>query len=389
MTEQLPKPPLSLNTLAELLPGTTVIGNGDLLVQDIVHPLFLQQAIQGGANPAHLMPLLLDPKALAVLELGVLQVALLPEEMPVPEGKLGGYLKVKRPKHALAYLLNIFNKPPHVPQGIHPTAIIHSTANIHPHAKIGAYTVVGEHAEIGEEAILMSQVTVEANAKIGNHCLLYAGVRIGERVVVGNNVIIHYNAVIGADGFSFVTPQEGSVEAAKSGKTSTVTAQNTDIIRINSVGTVIIEDHVEIGANTCIDRSTLGATLIKRNTKIDNLVQIGHNNTIGENCLIVSQAGIAGSCKIGDRVVIAGQVGMADHLKIGDDAIITAKAGLMRDVEAKSVVGGNPAFPIKDAMLSVAMVHKLPEMRKEMKELKKRLTELEGQLSKNKETASV
>jgi len=389
MTESLPKPPISLAALAEILPDAVVMGDGSLLVSDIVHPLFLQQAISTGAKPAQLMPLILDPKALAVLELGVLQVALVPEEMPIPEGKLAGYLKVKRPKHALAYLLNIFNKPPHYPNGVHPTAIVHSSATVHPSVKIGAFSVIHENAKVGEGTILMSQVTIEADAVVGKNNLFYAGARIGERVLIGDNVIVHYNAVIGADGFSFVTPQEGSVEAAKSGNSGTVTAQNTDIIRINSVGNVIIEDNVEIGACTCIDRSTLGATLVKRNTKIDNLVQIGHNNTIGENCLIVSQAGIAGSCKIGDRVVIAGQVGLADHLKVGDDAIITAKAGVMRDVEPKSVIGGNPAFPIKEAMLSVAMVHKLPEMRRELKDLKKRLAELEGQLSSQKEKATV
>jgi UDP-3-O-[3-hydroxymyristoyl] glucosamine N-acyltransferase len=196
-------------------------------------------------------------------------------------------------------------------------------------------------------------------------------------VMVGNRVTIHHNASIGADGFSYVTPEPGSIESAKTsgGK---VTAQNSQIFKINSIGTVVIEDDVEIGACTTIDRSNLGATLIKRGTKVDNLVMIGHNNVIGENCMIVSQVGISGSCEIGNRVVIAGQAGLADHLKIGDDAIIMAKSGVMRDIESKEVVVGIPALPRRETLQNVMYTGKLREMFQELKALRKKVEDMEA-----------
>jgi len=213
--------------------------------------------------------------------------------------------------------------------------------------------------------------------KMGERCLLHSGVRLGERVILGKRVIIHHNASIGADGFSYVTPEPGSVESAKAsgGK---VTGQNTEIFKINSIGTVVLEDDVEVGACATIDRSNLGATLIKKGTKIDNLVMIGHNNVVGENCLIVSQVGISGSCEIGNRVVIAGQAGLADHLKVGDDAIVMAKSGVMRDIEPKEVVVGIPALPRRETLQNVLYMGKLRELFQEVKSLKKRLAELEA-----------
>jgi UDP-3-O-[3-hydroxymyristoyl] glucosamine N-acyltransferase len=277
---------------------------------------------------------------------------------------------------ALATLLSVFEKPVHAFQGIHPTAIIESSAEVHPSASIGAFAYVGELAQIGANTVIMPHVTVGACVKMGENCLMHPGARVGERVLVGNRVIVHHNASIGADGFSYVTPEAGSVESAKSsgGK---VTAQNTQIIKINSIGTVVLEDDVEIGACATIDRSNLGATLIKKGTKIDNLVMIGHNNVVGENCMIVSQAGIAGSCEIGDRVVIAGQAGMGDHIKVGNDAIIMAKSGVMRDIEPKEVVVGIPALPRRETFQNVMYIGKLREMFQEIKSLKKRLAELE------------
>lgn len=382
----LPKPPITLAQLAQILPQATLVGDGSVTVKDLVHPRLFQ-------SPDELV-LLIEAAALAILKTGQVKAAIVAKEItdaqPIPDGALAGYITVERPKHALAYLLNIFDKPPHTPPtGIHPTAFVEPTAQVHPSAQIGAHCYVGDGAQIDANTVLMPQVTIGAQAKIGKNNLFYSGVRIGERVMVGSNVIIHFNASIGSDGFSFVTPEKGSVEAAKEGKTSDTRAQNTEIIRINSVGTVIIEDHVEIGACTCIDRSTLGATHIKRGTKIDNLVQIGHNNTIGENCLIVGQAGIAGSCQIGNRVVIAGQAGFADHIKVGDDAIVTAKAGVMRDIEPKEIVAGIPAQPAREALRNISLIGKLSDTRKEIKSLEKRLKALEAQLALKKEPTPV
>lgn len=381
MTEGvLPKSPVTLAQLAAILPDAVLVGDGSVSVTDLVHPLMLRSPEE--------MVLIIDPGALAVLQAGVARAAIIAEEIVpvVPQGALAGYITVKRAKHALAYLLKVFEKPVYVAEGVHPTAVIESGAKVHPSVKIGAYTVISAGATVDEGTVLMPHVTLGGNVKVGKNCLLYPGVRLGDRVMVGNNVIIHNNASIGADGFSFVTPSEGSVEAAKSGATGKVSAQNTEIIRINSIGTVILEDNVEVGACTCIDRSTLGATIIRRNTKIDNLVQIGHNNTVGENCLIVSQVGLAGSCKIGDRVVIAGQAGFADHITVGDDAIVAAKSGVMRDIPEKAIMGGIPAQPAKETMRNWSLINKLGDMRKEMRALEKRLAELERQLETAKDT---
>lgn len=373
----LPKPPVALGVLSQILPETTLVGDAQFAVSDLVHPKFLTKADE--------LALIIEPAALEILKTGKIKAAVIAkeivDEVPIPEGVLAGYLVATRPRHALAYLLNIFNKPPHLPPvGIHPTAVVGEGAQVHPEAHIGPYCVIGNNARIGAGAMLLSQVTVGADAAVGDDALFYPGVRIGERVVIGNQVVIHSNACIGTDGFSFVTPQKGSVEAAKEGKVNQSESKNTDLIRIHSIGTVIIGDNVEIGSCTCIDRSTLGATVIKKGTKIDNLVQIGHNNLIGENCLIVAQAGVAGSCQIGDRVVLAGQAGIADHLKIADDAIVTAKAGVMRDIGPGEVVAGYPAFPARESMKNVMMIGKLSDMHKDLKDLKKRLAVMEAQL---------
>ena len=378
---ELPRPPISLAQLAAFLPEATLHGDGFLLVEDVVHPHYIQSAIEDGANPDRLMPLILSASALALVEVQHCKVALVLESVEVAEGRIPGYIKIVRPKQTLVNLLAIFDKPSIKPTGVHETAVIDPTARVHPTAKIGAYVVVGPHCEIGENTVLMSQVTVGARTHIGSDCLIYPGARVGDRVRIGDYVIIQFNACIGSDGFSFATPNEGSVDEVKGGKSRRVRSKNDALYRINSVGIVIIEDHVEVGACTCIDRATVGATIVKRHTKIDNLVQIAHNSTLGENCLVASQVGIAGSCKIGNRVVLAGQAGLADHITINDDAIVLAKSGLMRDVEPGQIVGGIPARSAKDYMQQHALTMKLPVIRKEVLELKKRLAELEKQCS--------
>lgn len=380
--QSLPKPPVTLDQIAACTPGAKVIGSGSVQVADLTHPRMILSEQQ--------MPLILEAPALELLKASPVKVkaAVVAEGIKVPDGLLEGYVVVQRPRFALAFLLNIFDKPVHACAGVHPTAVIEAGAQVHPTVSVGAFAYVGEGAQIDEGTILMPHVTVGAQVKMGKHCLIHSGARLGERVMVGNRVIIHHNASIGADGFSYVTPEPGSVESARSSG-GQVTAQNTDIFKIPSIGTVILEDDVEVGACATIDRSNLGATLIKRNTKIDNLVMIGHNNVVGENCMIVSQVGISGSCEIGDRVVIAGQAGLADHLKVGDDAIIMAKSGVMRDIETKEVVVGIPALPRRETLQNVMYTGKLREMFQEMKALKKRLAELEAQVTGDKSPVEV
>lgn len=381
--QSLPKPPVTLEALAACTPGATVVGNGQVAIADLTHPRMIFSE--------HQAPLILDAAVLPLIQNGPIKVkaAIVAEGVDVPAGLLEGYITVERPRFALAVLLAVFEKPVHLAAGIHPSAVVESGAQVHPTASIGAFAYVGEKAQIGAGTMIMPHVTIGAEARLDEHCLIHPGVRIGERVMLGKRVVIHHNASIGADGFSYVTPEPGSVESAQAsgGK---VTAQNTRIFKINSIGTVVLEDDVEVGACATIDRSNLGATLIKRGTKVDNLVMIGHNNVIGENCMIVSQVGISGSCEIGDRVVIAGQAGLADHLKVGDDSIIMAKSGVMRDIEPKEVVVGIPALPRRETLQNVMYTGKLRELFQEMKQLKKRLAELEGQQpSESKQSVEV
>jgi UDP-3-O-[3-hydroxymyristoyl] glucosamine N-acyltransferase len=184
-------------------------------------------------------------------------------------------------------------------------------------------------------------------AIIGSDCFFHAGVNIGDRVKVGNKVILHHGVSLGADGFSFVTESPNNIEQAR--QDGEIKERGEQVIfKIPSIGSVIIGDNVEIGANACIDRGTIEDTIIGENTKIDDLVMIGHNCRVGKGCMIVSQVGIAGSCVIGDRVVIAGQAGLADHITIGDDTIITAKAGVTKSFPEKSIIIGIPAVPRKE-----------------------------------------
>jgi UDP-3-O-[3-hydroxymyristoyl] glucosamine N-acyltransferase len=364
----LPKPPVSLAAIAACTPGAKLHGNGELVVVDLAHPRMITGPDQ--------MVLILEANALGLLPHSPFPVkaAVVADGIEVPEGLLEGYISVTRPRFALATLLSIFEKPLHTNAGVHPTAVIEASAKVHPTVSVGAFAYIGEHAVIGANTIIMPHVTVGAEVRMDESCLLHSGVRLGERVMLGKRVVIQHNASIGADGFSYVTPEPGSVESAQSGG-GKVTGQNAQIYKINSIGTVVLEDDVEVGACATIDRSNLGATLVKQGTKIDNLVMIAHNNTIGENCLIVSQAGIAGSCEIGDRVVIAGQVGIADHMKVGDDAILMAKAGLLRDVEPKGVVMGYPALPRREAFQNYMYTSKLRELFQDFKALKKRVAE--------------
>jgi UDP-3-O-[3-hydroxymyristoyl] glucosamine N-acyltransferase len=368
--------------------GGRLIGSPDIVVRQVVHPR--------QANAASDLVMVLDMAVLDLLRQTPVEAIVIPEEglplsMDASDEDLFAMMQqatgmraaliVKRPRVSMAHLLSLFNKPLHVPSvGVHPMAMVSESAVIGENVKIGAFCTVGDRAVIGADTVLMPNVTIGADAVMGDGCLIQSGVRIGERVKLGHRVIVHFNAAIGADGFSYVTPEVGSIESAR--EAGKVEAKNTQLMRINSLGTVILEDDVEVGAGTTIDRATLGETRIGRGTKLDNQVMIGHNNTVGENCLIVSQVGLAGSCKIGNRVVIAGQAGLADHLTVGDDAIITAKAGVMNDVAAKEVVAGLPALPRRQTMTNLIYINKLKDMAGDIKSLKKQLQQLEGALSK-------
>jgi UDP-3-O-[3-hydroxymyristoyl] glucosamine N-acyltransferase len=288
------------------------------------------------------------------------------------------FVVAQRPRLILGLLLQVFELPVWVNEGIHPTAVIDPTAILEAGVVVGPYVVVGPETVIGAGSVLYAHVVVGSQVRLGEGCLLHAGAKVADRSVLGHRVILQPNCVIGSDGFSFITPEASKHEKSANSQDSVALEQQT-LLRIPSVGNVVLGDDVEVGACTTIDRGTLAETRVGQFTKFDNLVQVGHNNTIGDACLIVSQVGIAGSCTIGNGVVMAGQAGLADHLTIGDGAIIMAKAGVMNDVPAGDTVVGAPAYSKRKAFQIMMGQEKLPEVLSDYKKLKKRFEQLEQQ----------
>jgi len=277
-----------------------------------------------------------------------------------------------RPRLALAGLTARFDSPDLPEPGIHPMTDIHPQAEIGPDAAIGPFVQIGRGARIGPRARIAAGCSIGAGAVIGADALLHPGVRIGARVRIGDRFIAQPNAVIGADGFSFVTPERGAVEEARAGRT--VTARSDVHLRIASIGAVSIGDDVEIGAGSCIDRGTIADTEIGAGTKIDNLVQIGHNVRIGRSCLICGQAGVAGSSRLGDRVVLGGKVGVADHVTIGDDVLVAAGSGVASNIPGPGVVMGAPAIARDRAAELIVLMRRLPELFRRVEALQKQVS---------------
>lgn len=287
-------------------------------------------------------------------------------------------IEVEKPRLAMMKLLHLFSESPEVSKGVHPSAVVDSSAILGENVAIGPNVVVARGAVIGNNTKIVANAYVGKNVKIGDNCLFYPGVAIGMDCSIGNNVIIHHGASIGADGFSFVTESPSNIDSAKQqGKVDGDFGQQ-KIYKIPSVGAVTICDDVEIGANATIDRGTVENTIIGRGSKIDNLTMIGHNCKIGENCMIVSQVGIAGSSVIGDRCVLAGQVGIADHVEIGADSILMAQAGVSKSFPQKSIIVGTPAVPRKEFIRQLKAFKDINTLSQEVKELKKQLEELKN-----------
>ena len=257
-------------------------------------------------------------------------------------------IEVERPRLAMMKLITMFYEAPHVNSGVHPTAVVHPTAKLGENVALGPNVVIGEYAQIGDNTKILANCYIGNGAQIGKNCFFHPSVNIGDRVKVGNEVILHHGVSLGADGFSFVTENPNNIEQARQDGEIKENDVDQVIFKIPSIGSVVIGNNVEIGANTAIDRGTIEDTVVGDNTKIDDLVMIGHNCRIGKGCMIVSQVGIAGSCVIGDRVVIAGQAGLADHLKIGNDSIIAAQSGVSKSFPERSIVIGSPAVPRKE-----------------------------------------
>jgi UDP-3-O-[3-hydroxymyristoyl] glucosamine N-acyltransferase len=255
-------------------------------------------------------------------------------------------LRAKDPYLTFAHALELFHQPPRYAPGVNPTAVVDSTAKIGAGAHIGPYVVINENVEIGANAVMLAHVVIYHGVKIGDNFFAHAHSVVRENCRVGNNVLLQNGVVIGSDGFGFAKTDEGPWH------------------KIPQPAPVVIEDDVEIQANSCIDRASVGETRIGRGVKVDNLVQVGHGSQVGENALLCSQVGLAGSTEIGKNVILTGQVGVVGHCKIGDGAIVTPQSGVAHDIPAGAFVSGAPAVDHKSWLKYSALLPRLPEIAK-------------------------
>lgn len=274
------------------------------------------------------------------------KVILVPDIPGLPPGKI--YIKTKKnPRECMAILLDFFKKRVQKPEKAR-----EDSAKIDGSVSIPPNCYIGHGVEIGGDTIIYPNVVIMDGVKIGKNCVIYPNVTIREYCTIGDNVILQPGVVIGSDGFGYVTV---------GGKHN----------KLEQIGGVVLEDDVEIGANTCIDRGAIGDTIVKKGTKIDNLVHIAHNDIIGENCLIIAQVGISGSVKVGNNCILAGQTGVAGHLNIGDNVIIAAKSGVTNDVPSNSKMSGYPLMDHMDDLKAKVIITKLPQLAKRIDKLEK------------------
>jgi UDP-3-O-[3-hydroxymyristoyl] glucosamine N-acyltransferase len=339
----------TLGQLAEFVQGE-LRGDPDLV---IVGAATLQDATDGQisfVDHPKLLPRIADSPAAAVM---------IPADW---EGVERPSIRVAAVRPAFAAIVSWFRPPLQLPrQGIHPTAQIHPSSRLAEDVEVHAHVVIGPECQVGPGSTLHANVTLMGRCQIGRDVTIFPGCVLYRDTVVGDRVVLHANAVLGAYGFGYDTMQGRHV-------------------RGDQLGYVILEDDVEIGAGTTVDRGTYGPTVIGEGTKIDNLVMIAHNCRLGKHNLICSQVGVAGSSSSGDYVVMAGQVGVPDHVRIGHRAILGAKSGIMRDVPDDSTVIGIPATPERDQMAKQAAFAKLPEMRRQLRSLTREVERLTAQL---------
>ena len=291
------------------------------------------------ANPSYARKLQ-DTKAAAVLVAPDFQTPL-----PIPA------LRIVNPYLAFARAIALFHEPRVLTPGVHPTAVLGAGCVLGKDVAIGPYVVLGERVTLGDGVTIHPHCVVYDDAVIGPGCLLHSHAIVREGVRLGRNVVLQNGAVVGADGFGFAPVGDGSWH------------------KIPQVGIVELGDDVEVQANACIDRATIGRTTVGRGTKIDNLVQVGHGSRIGSDSLLCGQVGLAGSTRVGDRVTLAGQVGTAGHMTIGDDASIAAQSGVLGDVPEKAVWGGSPAMELRDLRAMLIQQLRLPELAKRVRAL--------------------
>lgn len=340
--QYLPMASVKLKDLALFVDGE-IIGDGEKLISNLL-PLNM-------AGPEDLSFVEHNKYFKKAMESSAGALLILPD-MDIP-GK--NFIKVANPRLAYVKLIHKYYKIEEVSRVIHPSSVIDPLAEIGPDVAIGPYVVIEEGVIIGARSVIMAGAVLQKGVSIGNDCRIHPNVVIGHNCIIGDRVIIFGGVVIGADGFGYVPDENGRH------------------LKIPQRGIVVLEDDVEIGANTTIDRAVAGETRIRLGTKIDNLVQIAHNVNIGGNTVIASQTGIAGSTNIGSYVMIGGQAGVGEHLVIGDGAIIGAQGGVTGSVTAHTFVSGYPARPHREQMRILGALQQLPELLKRLKLLEERI----------------
>jgi UDP-3-O-[3-hydroxymyristoyl] glucosamine N-acyltransferase len=338
-----------LSELAEYV-GGTVVGDGEVEISGIA-PIDDAEAGQ--------ITFIAHPRYFRKLETTRASAIILSKEVP----STGKHLIIAaNPQLAFVKILTLFFTRPYQPKGIDPKACISTTAQLGEDLTIYPRVYIGDRCRIGNRVTLYPGVFVDEDSSIGEDSILYPNVTVYSGSVIGKRVILHSGVVIGADGFGY----------AKEG------AKN---VKIPQVGKVMIEDDVEIGANSTVDRAALDTTIIRRGVKIDNLVQVAHNVEIGEDSIIVAQVGIAGSTKIGKNVILAGQAGISDHIEIGDNVMVGAQSGVGQNLPSNQAFSGSPAQPHREWLRTVATLSKLPEMKKSLVDIEERLKKIEAALS--------
>jgi len=336
-------------TIAGFLKGE-IEGNPDIKVNTIAK---IEEGIEGALS------FLANPKYEHYIYETKSSVVLVNRSF-VPSASIGATLiRVENSYEAFASLLRLVDQARPRKKGIHPAAIIETSAKVGSDVFIGPYAYIGENCVIGDGCSIYPHVYIGDNTRLGNSCTLNPGVKIYHDCLLGEGCIIHAGSVIGSDGFGFA-PQSDN-----------------EFMKIPQLGNVVLEDHVEIGANVTIDRATMGSTIIRKGVKLDNLIQIGHNVEIGENTVMAAQTGISGSTKIGKNCMFGGQVGLAGHLKIADGTKIGAQGGILGDVkEENTVILGSPAIELKQYLRSTVVFKKLPEMKVKIESLEKEIESL-------------
>ncbi len=337
--------------IADFLQGE-IIGNPDVKVNNL-------SKIEEGAPGT--LSFLANSKYIHYLYETKSSIVLINKDF-VPEHPVKATLiRVNDAYSSMAMLLNMVEAARQPKSGIDPNTVIAASVSLPTSVYVGAYSYIGENAIIGENVKIYPQVYIGENVKIGHDTILYPGVKIYRDCVIGNNCTLHSGVVIGADGFGF----------APMGET---------YVKIAQIGNVVLDDYVEIGANTTIDRATMGSTRIHQGVKLDNLIQVAHNVEIGENTVMAGQCGIAGSTKVGSHCMFGGQVGLAGHINIGNHVNIGAQSGVTKNFEDGQIIFGSPAQPKREAFRTAGMIKRLPSVLKQVDELQQEVERLKQKL---------